>query len=149
MNKPIYAAFLALLCLFTGIAGSLAYAEDSREIVLQTIAMEAANQSDRGQYLVASVIVNRAMASGQTLGQVCTARKQFSAWNDPKLAARWLSRHYDPSVRLRAYNALQRALNRPYEGIRHYHTNDVRPYWSEGHKAAITEGAHLFYEGIA
>ncbi|WP_414075941.1 cell wall hydrolase, partial [Staphylococcus aureus] len=61
--------------------------------------MEAADQSVYGQYLVASVIVNRAKAGHKSLEAVCLARKQFSCWNSPKWAFSWLSRHYTPSAK--------------------------------------------------
>lgn len=116
------------------------------EVVLQTIAMESANQDDEGMYLVASVIVNR--ARGGSLERVCLARKQFSCWNDSKWAQGWLKRHYTASVQVRAANALRRALNAPKEGIRHYHTTAIKPYWAKG-KQGMTHGQHVFYAGIA
>lgn len=125
----------------------VAHAESALpEIAVQTIAMESANQSDYGQYLVASVIVNR--AKGGSLERVCLARKQFSCWNDKEWAMAWLVRHYTEKARKRALNALERAIKDPYKGITHYHTTGIRPYWAKGKKAVIVEGSHAFYRGI-
>lgn len=118
------------------------------EIVLHTIAMESANQSDYGQYLVASVIVNRAKGSNTTLEKVCLAKRQFSCWNSHKWAFSWLSRHYGVSQEVRARKALEKALSAPMDGIRHYHTTSTMPYWAKGHKPVIIEGQHKFYNDI-
>ena len=136
---------LVVLCL---LCASTVWAVDIPEVAIQTVAMEASNQSDEGQYLVASVIVNRAKGSLANLEGVCLARKQFSCWNDPKWAKAWLGRHYTSKTRLRASNALKMALEEPYPGIKHYHTTQVKPYWAKGKRPVIIEGAHAFYDNV-
>ena len=138
--RPHWIAITMLALMLSGC--ETCWAEPS-EVVLQTIAMESANQSDYGQYLVASVIVNR--AHGGSLERVCLARKQFSAWNDHKWAVSWLSRHYGVRERLRALKALEKALSAPKRGITNYHTTSIMPYWAKGRKAVIVEGSHAFY----
>lgn len=142
-----YKSLLAFLILM--MVGGMAYAEPS-EIVLQTIAMESANQSARGQEAVAGVILERSRQSGKPLEAVCLAPRQFSCWNSPKEANRWLLRHYDSQTRGRAVKAYHEAKNRilAYRGIRHYHAKGVMPKWAKGHTPAFVIGEHLFYRGI-
>lgn len=117
------------------------------EVVLQTIAMESANQSARGQQLVAHVIINRSMASNRSLEAVCKAHRQFSAWNDPKLARAWLASNYTNNVRQNAHKALEMAFkSSSYPTITHYHTKNVRPYWAKSMKVVVVEGEHIFYK---
>lgn len=123
-----------------------AYAESG--VAIETVAMESANQDSYGQYLVASVIVNRAKVRNMTLEQVCLARRQFSCWDSPRWSKAWLDRFYTPKAQEQAKKALERAIREPYEGITHYHTLDVSPYWAKGHKPVIIEGQHKFYNDI-
>jgi spore germination cell wall hydrolase CwlJ-like protein len=118
------------------------------EIVYQTIAMEAAGESDEGQAMVASVILNRAKKSKKTLEAVCLQPKQFSCWNSRKWAQAWLSLHYDAQARYRAVKALETARNANLGHATHYHTTNIKPYWSKGHKPSVVVGRHAFYEGI-
>src|SRR3990167_864966 len=116
------------------------------EVAIKTVAMEASNQGAYGQFLVASVIVNRATERGQTLEQVCLAPKQFSAWNDRKWAKAWLKRYYDKATRKKAMTTLSLALKNPYPNIDHYCTVETYPYWAENSKPIITHGGHKFFD---
>ena len=133
-----------LVLLIGLLLSSNAWAYD--EVVLQTIAMESADQSAYGQFLVASVIVNRSRTSGKSLEQICLAKRQFSCWNSQKWAVSWLSRHYDTRTRDNALDALEQALianNRPL--VDHYHRFDVHPSWAKRLKRVERVGAHVFY----
>lgn len=129
-----------------------ARAEGVPEVVLQTIAMESAGESDLGMGLVAKVIVNRARLSGKTLEEVCLAPKQFSAWNKPEWARKWLRSHFSESTHQRAKKALEWALSLDsamFNRLSHYHNTAILPYWARGKAITVTEGNHAFYEGIA
>lgn len=120
------------------------------DIVLKTLAMEAASEGERGMELVAYTLINRAEARHTTMSTEALRYKQYSCWNDPSWARAWLARYYGVSTHHGAKKALKRAIiapNRP--AISHYHTLDSHPYWARGHKAAIVYGQHAFYEGIA
>ena len=127
-----------------------AYPSEVSEVVLQTIAMEGANQSLEGQSLIASTLLNRSRISGTTPEIEAKRRKQYSCWNSPKWAFSWLSRHYDSKARSTALKALEMAINAKegHTRLTHYHTRDILPYWAKGHKPALQIGRHLFYEGI-
>lgn len=139
--KPILLSLL-MLC-----SSSIGWAKTS-EVVLQTIAMESAGEPMAGQVAVASVIINRSRASNRSMEAICLAPKQFSAWNDPKWARRWLDKHYTPKVRETALSALNQAILEPVANIRHYHTTSTKPYWAKGHRPRIIIGHHVFYDDI-
>lgn len=122
-----------------------------REVVLQTIAMESASEPE-GMPYVALTLINRARIRGTTLSHEAKRPKQYSAWNDPKWAMAWLGGHYGQKTRLEASNALEMAFKMAHAGqyptMRHYHTEDTRPYWAKGKRASVVLGGHKFYEGI-
>lgn len=149
MKALLRNSWLILLPVLMGLcilAGS-ARAEGVSEIVVQTIAMEAADQSEYGQYLVASVIVNRARRAGNSLEWVVLRRSQFSCWNDREWARQWLGSHFSASTAKSAKKALEQAITAPFPGITHYHTMAVKPYWVD-REPVIVEGSHKFYRGI-
>lgn len=146
--RPLHDWIGALIVLCGALlVASIAHAEPS-EIVLQTIAMEAADQPFEGQVAVASVIINRARRAGKGLEWAVLRPKQFSCWNSPKWAFSWLSRHYGARTRSQALNALERARNAGNRHVTHYHTRSVMPYWAIGHKPELVIADHAFYSGI-
>lgn len=123
----------------------IAHAEVS-EIVLQTIAMESANDLE-GMPYVASTLINRARKR-HTSPQVEALRpKQYSCWNDRKWAKNWLQGHYDKTTRSNALKAYQDARNRNLGHYTHYHTANILPYWAVGQKG-VRHGKHIFYSNI-
>jgi len=155
MNRQIVLISLCLL-----LSGS-AWAEPS-EVVLKTIAMESASEPMDGQIAVAGVILERSRRSGRSLEAECLKPKQFSAWNTDSKAVRWrrawLERYYTPETRLRASQALKRAMLEQSKGrnpgYRHYHRYninqygvEVKPYWARG-LSGNRIGNHVFYKGV-
>ena len=133
--------------MFVMFSCGIAHAES--EVVYQTIAMESANQSDRGMELVSHVIINRARIGNISPESVVLRRKQFSCWNDLAWSKAWLARYYTELVRKRAILAYSEALaSQSYTTITHYHHVNIKPYWSVGHKPSVVECDHAFYEGI-
>ena len=122
--------------------------EDDSLIPIQTIMLEAGNQSLEGQIAVGEVIRNRALRGDLSPESVCLARRQFSCWNDRKQAKKRLSRASGETFQ-RASRAWAESEHSQLVGeSTHYHTVDVLPYWAKGHKPAYRIGRHLFYEGI-
>ena len=135
---------LVVSCLMGSCEAAMA---DVSEVVLETIALESANQTIFGQALVANVIRTRAQI-GQTSPQSVVMRpKAFSAWNDRNRARKWLKRHFNHQTRQNCLLAWEMSKSMPYK-LTHYHTKVVKPYWAKGHKPVIVEGNHAFYEGI-
>ena len=134
---------LALLLL----SSESALANEAPEIVYQVLCAESASEGQAGMDAVAVVMVNRAVGSLAKLEDVVTRPKQFSAYNDRKWLDSWLAKNYTPKVRQMAQRAIERALTEPRPAWTHYHTVDVRPYWTKGHKG-VRVGRHVFYWGI-
>lgn len=143
----ILGVFIAVILLVLFGVSSMVYADEPSEVVLQTIAMESANQPMEGQIAVAHVIINRARQRHQTLDEVCLAPKQFSAWNSRITAQRWIDKYYTASTRDKAIQAYHGALigNSTYPNINHYHTVSIKPYWAKGRKPDMKIGSHVFY----
>src|SRR5688572_3742365 len=80
---------LLSLSLLNGNAG--AWTDDSL-IPVQTIILEAENQSLEGQIAVGEVIRNRAKRGDLSHESVCLSRRQFSCWNEPGEARKRLSK---------------------------------------------------------
>ena len=123
---------------------ALAGSEPS-EVVLQTIAMESANQPAAGQALVALTLINRARNRHTTPEIEALRPFQYSCWNEGgKWAKAWLAKYYTPEARQRAMKAWYQAqeMDLPFT---HYHTKNVRPYWVKSMKFMLQNGNHLFY----
>ena len=112
--------------------------------MLQTIAMESANQPMLGQAYVAKTIQTRARMGNISPQEAVLKPKQYSAWNSPKTASAWLDKHYTPKARQNAWKAYTMAYSIP--PVTHYHTLKVRPYWAKAMRHVITVGGHSFYK---
>ena len=147
LKKKVW-GWLTIIMLFIPICVK---AEQHSEIVLQTISMESAGESDEGMYLVAQVIVNRARRANKTLEWAVLKPKAFSCWNSPKWAKAWLYSNYTPKTHQRALKALNRAIvetDSTAMKLTHYHTTAIMPYWANGHTPTIVVGNHAFYSNI-
>ena len=123
-----------------------ALSQDVDEIVLQTIAMESANQPILGQAYVAKTIQTRARRGKISPRQAVLVPKQYSCWNSPKWAKAWLDTNYTPKARQNALEAWQMASRLPM--VSHYHTRQVRPYWASSMQRIVIVGQHHFYKEV-
>ena len=149
-------AFLGVL-LVAGIPG--AYADELNSelnnlIAIQTIILEAQDQSLEGQIAVGEVIRNRTDdvythgRYSERVKQVVRRPWQFSCWNSPLIAKLRLSRVSGKTFQ-RASRAWAESEHSQLVGeSTHYHADYVKPYWAKGKKPAYKIGSHLFYEGI-
>ena len=128
---------------------------DDLDVTARTVYGEARGEAFEGKVAVAHVISNRAASNymGDTLEAVCRRAYQFSCWNhsDPnhrKIAALDKS---DPEYRecLSAVAAALVSDDDPTHGARHYHTKDIKPYWSDDAKERVVIGNHVFLVGVA
>ena len=135
-----------LLCL-----GGQAWAGPS-DVVLQTLALEAASEGQHGMELVAHVLLNRARLRHTTPEVEALRPRQMSCWNNRNMALNWLKVHYTPRTRQMALNAWEKATsatNSPIlASLTHYCTLQTAPYWARGHKPVLVYGNHKFYAGI-
>ena len=147
---PLWAILTILACAWMLHSCEPARAEVS-EVVLQTIAMESADQPFGGQVAVAQVLLNRARLRGTSPEVEALRPKQFSCWNDPKWAQEWLDSHFSEATRHKAKKALKMASTPDFlkfNRLSHYHHVSIKPYWAIGHTPSLVIGSHAFYEGI-
>ncbi|MBN9565445.1 MAG: cell wall hydrolase [Alphaproteobacteria bacterium] len=105
---------------------------------------------------VANVIMNRVKDPkrfGNTVEEVCLAKKQFSCWNDsdPNLLLLSLPTRFKEPIWCVALNVAQKVSDGLWpdltKGSNHYHSTSITaPEWAAGVKPTIQIGAHIFYK---
>lgn len=121
---------------------------DNKDIaaLVATVYGEARGEISEGQHAVADVILNRALKQKKSVYEVCHAPYQFSCWNekDPN--------HYAvaklESLVLVVLDRADDEVPDATKGSTHYCTEDVHPYWAEGHIPVVKIGHHLFYNDV-
>jgi len=135
---------------------------DDTEILARTIYGEARGEGIPGMEAVAAVIINRTLRAkrrggtywwGNTVGDVCTRRWQFSCWNtnDPNrnklLSVTTQNRKYKTCTRI-ARRAIAGTLDDPTNGATHYHAAGIFPVWARGRMFSAEIGRHQFYNNV-
>lgn len=129
-------------------------------IVVRTVFGEARGEPEEGKRAVAHVIFNRANARDMTITHAClqsalvNGRRiyQFSCHDDRE--ATNYQQMMNATVNVKAYRECMAAVIAAFDeedftrGATHYHTRDVKPYWSTGHEPSASIGAHLFYNTV-
>lgn len=123
-----------------------------RQVMRDTIALEAENQGPDGMAAVGEVLRNRANDKrfrrfGDIEGQAL-APKQFSAWNDRKLAASRLKK-MRPDIVAQADRAVDESEKSTYSrGANHYYApKSANPSWSKKFKETSKVKDHRFMSG--
>jgi len=132
------------------------------DTLARTIWGEARGEGYDGMVAVANVIMNRHRLRqsgagyrnfgpvGASVAQICTASKQFSAWNpgdpnrDKMLQVNGSDPAFDAAFKI-ARAALDGTLHDITRGADHYHARTVSPDWARGHQPVKTVGKHVFY----
>lgn len=130
-------------------------------ILARTIYGEARGEHDTAQRAVAHVVINRwrspRFRAGHSISAVCLRYKQFSAWNRNKATRRndvnrekMQAATVDDLTFRRCFLSALAAIDEPdfTYGAMHYHTRDVQPGWSEGHRPCYMAARHLFFNDI-
>lgn len=125
-------------------------ADFQREVLASVIISEAGGEGRVGMQAVACVIANRC-ALNKTPLQVVLAPKQFSCLNgvSKKDFARYIARRKKHLNWSYAYELANKIISKNLvditKGATHYHTVQIKPYWSK--KLAFTTriGNHKFY----
>ncbi len=128
----------------------------------QAVYHEARGEPDRGQWAVASVILNR-VESWQYPDTVCGVvfqnahmpnRCQFSFACDGRSDEGGYGNIIDRQSWVKSHLIAQIAYNKFLRGVRHedglttamhFHTKSVQPQWASAYAAVATIGAHIFY----
>ena len=123
---------------------SKVFYKDPDQIPVETLILEAVGEGFEGMIAVGEVIRNRTKLFARSEEAVCLMPKQFSCWNDPARAERFLAdyRHYRFVARLAWWASLgsDRTL-----GATDYHASYVQPYWAAAYTVAARLGRHVFY----
>lgn len=132
------------------------------DTLARTIWGEARGEGREGMVAVANVVMNRYRLRqsgagyrsfgpvGASVAQICTAPRQFSAWNhgDPNRAAMLnvteQSASFATAMEI-ARAAVAGSLSDITGGADHYHARTVNPDWAEGVAPVKAIGKHVFY----
>lgn len=150
-------ALFTLLCLFIIQEGAMAKPapqdEYERQMVIETILGEAADQGLDGMTAVAETIRNRTTQRGLPASKVVLQPKQFSFWNDTPAAKRWLTKNVTPEAYQAAMHAYERAFNEGSQitkGATHYY-NPAKvkktPTFAKLYEPKGRIGEHEFFYG--
>lgn len=131
------------------------------DILARTIYGEARGESIAGMEAVASVVLNRLAFSrrrgrywwGNSIGEICRKKQQFSCWNPDDPNSRLIRKVADTDLifcicRRIAHRAVSGLLEDNTSGATHYHAKKVRPAWSVGKIPCAEIGGHFFYNDI-
>lgn len=136
---------------------------DEVDTLARTIYGEARGEYHGGRVAIANVIMHRVRADigndgkpdwwGEGVIGVCRAKGQFTSWNnnDPNRPVIDLvtgeNLIFSQCIAI-AGAAISGRLPDLVFGSTHYHTVDVHPVWSRGHKPIIQIGRHLFFNSV-
>jgi spore germination cell wall hydrolase CwlJ-like protein len=104
---------------------------------------EARGEGVLGLSAVASVVMNRAMATGQDVCDVVYKHKQFSWTHNPKPIASNDNLH---NIFVVAGKALSGQLTDVTQGATHYHATHVKPKWAKAMRKVVIINNHIFYK---
>lgn len=131
---------LSVLLLAPALA--LAAPQSPVEVVAKTLWHEARGEGSDGLHAVASVIWNRS-ADGQSLRDVCLARRQFSCWNGKQNLSAGSGKVWQECLRLARLMVADQFT--PSHSYSHYYAHKVvTPRWASGVKSKVVIGNHTF-----
>ena len=104
---------------------------------------EARGEGVLGLSAVASVVMNRATATGQDVCSVVYKHKQFSWTHSPKPIASKDNLH---NIFVVANKALSGTLTDVTQGATHYHATHVKPKWAKAMRKVVIINNHIFYK---
>lgn len=121
--------------------------KDSDKIAAETILLEALGEGYRGMVAVGEVIRNRQRLFRKDADQICRMPKQFSCWNDPERAQKFLKKYrvYYFVALLAWKHSKHTSLT---SGATDYHANSIHPYWADAYRVAARVGRHIFYSRV-
>ena len=135
----------------------MAITEQDIDTVARTVYGEARGEGTDGRLAVAHVIQNRLMDPTQRYGgtyeEVCKKAAQFSCWNadDPNRMKLMMVTLSDPWFR-QCYCAALHVIclweKDSTGGSKHYHHEDITPYWAKEKRPVRKIGVHVFYDNI-
>jgi spore germination cell wall hydrolase CwlJ-like protein len=123
---------------------------DDEDLLVRTVYGEARGESPEGQRAVASVVRNRAAASGKPLRDVVFAPNQFEPWNNPQTRAQLEALDPNSPEYQTILANLRTGQGDPTGGATHFYSPTAQtalgrqpPAWAQGDGKDI--GRHRFY----
>ena len=120
-----------------------AYSTAEFKCMVDNLYHEARGEGVLGLSAVASVVMNRATATGQDVCSVVYKHKQFSWTQKPKPIASKDNLH---NIFVVANKALSGTLTDVTQGATHYHATHVKPKWAKAMKKVVIINNHIFYK---
>lgn len=120
-----------------------AYSTAEFKCMVDNLYHEARGEGVLGLSAVASVVMNRAMATGKDVCDVVYKHKQFSWTHSPKPIASNDNLH---NIFVVAGKALSGKLIDVTQGATHYHATHVKPKWAKAMRKVVIINNHIFYK---
>lgn len=120
-----------------------AYSTAEFKCMVDNLYHEARGEGVLGLSAVASVVMNRATATGQDVCSVVYKHKQFSWTHSPKPIASKDNLH---NIFVVANKALSGTLTDVTQGATHYHATHVKPKWAKAMRKVVIINNHIFYK---
>ena len=120
-----------------------AYSTAEFKCMVDNLYHEARGEGMLGLAAVASVVMNRAMATGKDVCDVVYKYKQFSWTQKPKPIASKDNLH---NIFVVAGKALSGQLTDVTQGATHYHATHVKPKWAKAMRKVVIINNHIFYK---
>ena len=127
----------------TTIPPPTAYSTAEFKCMVDNLYHEARGEGVLGLSAVASVVMNRATATGQDVCDVVYKYKQFSWTQKPKSIASKDNLH---NIFVVAGKALSGKLIDVTQGATHYHATHVKPKWAKAMRKVVIINNHIFYK---
>jgi len=135
------------------VGGSIMTNEQERDLIIKTIIGEGSSEGLPGMIAIAETIRNRSAMRGLTPMEVVAQPKQYSFWNNPKSAQKWLDKNGTGEAYQAASNAYEIAFNdnsQMTSGATHYY-NPKRvkktPSFAKTYEKKGKIGNHEFFYG--
>ncbi|NBX50810.1 cell wall hydrolase [bacterium] len=120
-----------------------AYSTAEFRCMVDNLYHEARGEGVLGLSAVASVVMNRATATGKDVCDVVYKYKQFSWTQKPKPIASKDNLH---NIFVVANKALSGTLTDVTQGATHYHATHVKPKWAKAMRKVVIINNHIFYK---
>jgi len=120
-----------------------AYSTAEFKCMVDNLYHEARGEGVLGLSAVASVVMNRATATGKDVCDVVYKHKQFSWTQRPKPIASNDNLH---NIFVVAGKALSGQLTDVTQGATHYHATHVKPKWAKAMRKVVIINNHIFYK---
>ena len=120
-----------------------AYSTAEFKCMVDNLYHEARGEGVLGLSAVASVVMNRATATGKDVCDVVYKHKQFSWTHKPKPIASNDNLH---NIFVVAGKALSGQLTDVTQGATHYHATHVKPKWAKAMRKVVIINNHIFYK---